>query len=479
MTSNDPVQQVGQLAVKLGLIQQEDLTEALDELGPSAKEPEELLRLLERKGKLTPFQSGKLLKGDLDGYFLGGYRLLYKFASGSFGRVWRAEDPRTGRVVALKVLRRRWSEDPHAIELFEREGRLGMTLKHPNIVEILAVGRDVVTGQYYIAMEFVEGGNLREILQARRKFEPAEALRIMEEAAAGLTYAYSRGITHRDVKLTNVLIASSGEAKLVDFGLAGLLAGGFGRKDDQHVDRTVDYAGLEKCTGVKHGDIRSDIYFLGCILYELLTGRPPLDMTKDKYARMQRHRFESVKPMSRDEVSGPASLFNLVETMMALDPKHRYQTPSQLLEAIRDVRREVEGRGSGKSGNGSSPARSVFVVESDTRLQDALREKLKELGYRVLIASDPARAVDRFRQQPFDALVVDAGTTGEEGLLVFERVLEESRRRALTCVGILVLNEDQASWSQKVPTNDHAAVLVRPLNLKQLHTRLQALLPPK
>src|SRR5262249_4510558 len=151
------------------------------------------------------------------------------------------------------------------VELFEREGKVGMTLHHPNLVEILAVSRDPITQQYYLVMEFVEGGNLREILTIRKKLEPAEALKIIDDAAAGLAYAYSRGITHRDMKLTNVLISSTGTAKVVDFGLAGM----YGRmrldlgkgKDDGQVDRTVDYAGLEKATGVSHGDTRSDIYF--------------------------------------------------------------------------------------------------------------------------------------------------------------------------------------------------------------------------
>ena len=483
MSNSDAVRRLGEHAVKQGLITPVQLEEALDELGPLVKDSEELLRILERRGLLTPYQSGKLAKGEVDGYFLGGYRLLYKIASGSFGRVFRADDPDTGRVVAIKVLRRRWSEDPHAIELFEREGKLGQTLQHPNIVEILRVGQDPVTRQYFIVMEFVEGGNVREILVTRKRFEPAEALRIIEEAATGMVYAYSRGVTHRDMKLTNVLISSSGVAKLVDFGLAGLFSSGFGRKDEEHVDRTVDYAGLEKATGVKQGDIRSDIYFLGCVLYEMLAGRSPLVMPKDKYARMQKHRFSEVKPMSKDEVTAPPSVFHLVETMMSLDPRHRYQTPSQLLDAIRDARRDVE---SGKeaaretSRGGAAAVRSVFVVERDQRLQDALREKLKDLGYRVFIAADPARALDRYRQQPYDGVIIDAGTTGEEGRLVFDQIFKEAARKTLPCAGILVLSEEQADWVKLVEARDHndkAVVLVRPVSLKQLHRKLQELVP--
>src|SRR5262245_50223209 len=145
---------VAQLAVKVGLITPAQLQEAYEEIGEKTTDLNKLLNTLERKGYLTPFQSSKLLKGDPDGYFLAGYRLLYKIASGSFGRVYRADDPRTGRIVAIKVLRRRWSEDKQRIELFNREGRVGMSLQHPNIVEILAVNQDVSTKQYFFVMEF-------------------------------------------------------------------------------------------------------------------------------------------------------------------------------------------------------------------------------------------------------------------------------------------------------------------------------------
>src|SRR5262249_4523048 len=157
-------------------------------------------RALERKGFMTNYQTAKVLKGDPDGFFLGGFRVLYKISSGSFGRVFRADDPRTGREVAVKVLRRRWSEDQARIDLFFREGKVGMSLKPPNIVEVLAVSQDPPSGQYYLVMEFVEGGNLREILQIRKSLSVAESLRIAEDATSGLAYAYSKGITHRDMK---------------------------------------------------------------------------------------------------------------------------------------------------------------------------------------------------------------------------------------------------------------------------------------
>jgi serine/threonine protein kinase len=432
---------------------------------------------MERKGYLTPWQSAKLLKGDPDGYFLGGYEILYKIASGSFGRVFRAEDPRSGRVVAIKVLRRRWSEDPQRIEFFEREGRVGMSLRHPNIVEILAVNRDPISGQYYLVMEFVEGGNVREILAIRKKLEPAEALRIIEDAASGLAYAYSRGITHRDMKLTNILISSQGTAKLVDFGLAKVYSS-MGLKDNERIERTVDYAGLEKATGVKSGDVRSDIYFLGCVLYEMLTGRPPLQATRDRFARMQKQRFDQVVPISRTELQAPASVFALVETMMSMDPQQRYQTPSQLLDAIKAARRDIESQNNGQATTraaGGPTSRSVFVAEADVKLQDAIREKLKELGYRVLLASNPMRALDRFRTQPFDAFILDAGTVGEDGLPVFERIMKEAARRELRCGGIIVFNEDQGRQAERVEPKPNIAVLVRPVTIKQLHRKLQEL----
>jgi len=465
---------VAQLAIKVGLITPEQLMEAFDEIGEKTTDLNKLLNVLERKGRLTPFQSAKLLKGDPDGYFLGGYRILYKIKAGSFGRVYRADDPRTGREVAIKVLRRRWSEDQQRIELFHREGQVGMTLHHPNIVEILAVSQDPVTGHYYIVMEFVEGGNLREILAIRKKLEALEALKWLEDAVQGLAHAYARGITHRDMKLTNILISSQGTAKLVDFGLAQIYAN-VGR-DDERVERTVDYAGLERATNVKSGDVRSDIYFLGCVLYELLTGRSPLEMTRDKHARMNPRRFSDTQPMQREEVDAPPSVFQLVETMMSLVPQRRYQTPSQLLDAIKAARRDIESGATRAKPMATGGPQSVYVIETDGKLMEAIRKKFKEEGFQVLMAIDPVRALDRFRQQPYQGLVIDARTTGEDGLMTFDRIMAEADRHGRLLAGVLLLSDEQADWVHRVHKRPTAAVLVGRITLKQLYRKVTELL---
>ena len=408
-----------QQAIKLGLVSPEQFDEIHEELGQRNPPLQEVLRVLERKAYLTPWQSGKLLKGDADGFFLGGYRILYKIASGSFGRVFRADDPSSGRIVAIKVLRRRWSDNPERIGLFEREGNVG--------------------------------------------------LKLTEDAAAGLAYAYSRGVTHRDVKLTNILISTQGTAKLVDFGLAQFYAGS-NREDERYrMERTVDYAGLERATGVKPGDVRSDIFFLGCVLYEMLVGRSPIELTKDRNARQAALRFQQVPPLPFEEVRAPASVFALVDTMLSLDPKRRFQTPSQLLDAVRAARRDLEGRTAGAG------QRSVYVVEGDEGLQERLRAGFKEAGYRVMVSADPTRALERYRQQPFDALIVDARTAGEDGRLVFQHILAEAALRQQPFVSILMLGKDQADWAERITPTKNSAVLVRPANFKQLRETLEGL----
>jgi serine/threonine protein kinase len=310
-------------------------------------------------------------------------------------------------------------------------------------------------------------------LKIRKTLTASEGLQIAEDCAAGLAYAYARGVCHRDIKLTNLLISTEGRAKLVDFGLAQFFST-VAKSDTEKVDRTVDYAGLERATNVKYGDVRSDIFFLGCVVFEMLTGRSPLDMTRDKYKRMHAQRFLSLEALKPGEIKAPPSVYHLVETMMALSPHQRYQTPSQLVEAVKTARREVAG-GTGAN----STTQTLFIVEKDVGLQEKMRERFKELGYRVLLSFDPVRALDRFRQQPFDALVVDAATVGEEGRLVFQQVLLEATTKQSPCVGIILFGQDQADEAARVTNTATTRAFIQPVKFGQLKRALKQMMQEK
>jgi CheY-like chemotaxis protein len=186
-------------------------------------------------------------------------------------------------------------------------------------------------------------------------------------------------------------------------------------------------------------------------------------------------------------VNGSAAVLPLVETMMALDPQRRYQTPSQLLEAVRQVRADLTwGGGNAKPAapaprpvEKAAPAGpTIFIVENDERLQDAMRDKFKKLGYRVLLAGTPARAADRYAQQPYAGLIVDIGTTGEDGLRVFKDVLQQARDKKLACGGVAIFSEDQVLLRKSLDLDAGGiTVLTRPVTLNQLTEHLQTLVP--
>jgi len=485
---------IGQLALKLGLASDFQVEECLFELDNKRAPAVDLVRMLERKRYLSAWQGAKLLKGETEGYFLGGYRLLYRIASGSFGRVYRGDDPRTGQVVAVKVLRNKWMQDKQKVDLFLREGKIGMEIRHPNIVSVLTVNQDNKTGQYFIVMEFIEGGNLRDLLQIRKKLTPEESARIIEESAQGLAYSFQRGMTHRDIKPTNILIAvATGQAKLVDFGLAEISEGGatggqVGRQDDKDkdydvaVDRTVDYAGLEKATNQKAGDVRSDIYFLGSVLFECVTGTPIMPQTRDRHERMQARRYQEVEATLRRNgpaLGVPAPLLTVLAKALAFDPNQRYQTPTSLVEALQACRAEMRGESADAGGASRTPAgpKTLFAVEVNERLKEAFREKFKARGFRVLISTDPNQAIKRYQQQPFHAAIVDAGSIGDEGIEVYNQLLAESDAAGLDLAAVLLLAESQVELSLDVNEHERGAVMVFPVSMKELINKIDNLIP--
>ena len=278
-------EKMAQKVFDLGLIDDRRLRQIWGELGSRDIDVDKFLQRLVRREILTNYQVGRLLDEAKHGFWYGDYKVLYMVGAGTFARVFRAAHKDTGRVVAVKVLRARFSRDREKYEAFIREGEIGKTLRHLNIVPIYEVSSN--RPNHFLVMEFVEGRSLKEFVKVRGRLDVFEAVRLTADIAAGLQHAFDKGVTHRDLKISNVLISSRGRAKIVDFGLAGIEDNSF---DDPASDfgnpRTIDYAALERATGVRANDPRSDIYFLGCVFYHMLCGEPALFETKDRVARM-------------------------------------------------------------------------------------------------------------------------------------------------------------------------------------------------
>src|SRR3954464_4349286 len=222
-------EQLAQRALDVSVVDDAQLQAAWNEAGSTGAPLDVFQKVLLRRGLLTQYPLCKLMRTEArTGFFYGDYKVLYCVGAGTFARVFRAVHRTTGQMFAVKVLRSSLSnpkginEKTHKplklyIDLFRREGEFGQKLKHPNIVEIHEVYSQGVT--HYIVMDFVEGRNLREFYRAGRRFGHVEAAHVMEGVMAGLNYALQQGVTHRDLKMSNVLVSSEGAAKLVDFGL--------------------------------------------------------------------------------------------------------------------------------------------------------------------------------------------------------------------------------------------------------------------
>ncbi len=427
---------------------------------------EEVQQYCLRQNWLTNWQLDRVLKDYRLGFFYGKYKVLYMCGAGTFARVYRCATPDAGDSVALKLLRARHSDSEPAIAQFLREGEIGLKLRHPNVVPVYDVFSERDT--HWFAMEFVEGNTLREFLRIRKQLEPLEAARVMIDVVSGITYASKLGYSHRDLKLTNVLISSRGTAKIADFGLAARQPG--------EVARTVDYAGLEKATRAPKDDPRSDIFFLGCMLYHILTGTPPLAETKDRVARGAPSRFLNVAP-PQQAPGVPDPLIQVLVRSMALNPAQRYQRPAEMLMDLRRAAERLGSRESAVRGTAASPepSHSVMVVESNAEMQNALRDGLKRSGFRVLVTIDPERALARLEENPklVDCMIFSTPELGKPALEAFNRLAELEHGRGMK--SILMLGEAHRKWEKHAQTGEHRKVLHMPLKLKALRAALASL----
>ncbi len=304
-----------------------------------------------------PPGAAPLLPEDLlrPGESVNGYVIDRMIGRGGMGEVYLAVQQSLGRKVALKILAERFSKDPAFVERFSREAAALANLSHPNIVSIIDKG--VWKGRYFFIMEYVDGVNLRKILH-QGKLSPEEALKMVPMLCDALAYAHERGIIHRDVKPENILFTKSGQPKIADFGLARLMQSDKPAEfpaitQSGTVMGTSDYMAPEARRSAKQADHRADIYSLGVVLYEMLTGELPLG----KFA-----------PPSR-KVQVDVRLDEVVLKTLEADPELRYQKAS---EVGRDVTQITEtgrtGRAAGIPASQAPPAPKRLVRRREGKI---------------------------------------------------------------------------------------------------------------
>lgn len=460
-TSDELVALLGQLR----LVDADSLLRCAAELPPGSS-ADALLTLLETRHLLTSFQAERIRRGETDGLVLGGYKLLYRNASGSFARVYRACSISDSGMIGVKVLRERWTSDPDMVRLFHREGDIGQRLKHPNIVPVY--GAFVQGAYHYITMEFVEGGNLRDFVKIRGRLAPEEACRYALDMAQALEYALQLGVTHRDLKMTNVLMSSHGVARLIDFGLAAddRLLSRLGTSDLQ---QALEYTTLEHGSGAPSNDPRSDLFFLGVILYELLSGVPPYPRTRDREERKRFSRYRDVRPVTAIEPSVPRRVAAIVDRLLRIAPAERFQSATELIPELRLALAEL-GHAAPASSNGEAES-TVLCVENRPQQQDLLRQYLSRHGYRVLLVNDVDRAIGRVKQQPPACVLLMADAIGDRAADDFSTILTLGRSHFVSAV--LVLGADQAHLQSAV-TNENplGRILQQPVRLRDLRTAI-------
>lgn len=271
---------------------------------------------------------------------LGEYELLEKLGQGGMGEVYKARQTRLDKIVALKILPKHRTADPHAQARFEREMKAVGRLRHANLIE--AYDAREIDGTAILVMEYIEGADLAQVCRKCGPLPVADACEVIRHTALGLQYAHEHGMVHRDIKPSNLMLTIEGQVKILDLGLALLQtpeavsgAGGETTSSEQ-IMGTVDYMAPEQAADSHRVDIGADIYSLGCTLYTLLAGQAPFTgpayVTKMK--KLLAHAQAPVPPLARFRSDVPKELIAILDHMLAKLPEQRFSTPADVAEAL-------------------------------------------------------------------------------------------------------------------------------------------------
>lgn len=333
----------GKMALDQGLCTSEELRRCIEETeARQATNPAMLKDLLVERGYLTKTQAHRVVntikeaRGSTAAHQIPGYLILGKLGAGAMAVVYKARQLSLDRMVAIKVLPKKFTENKEYVERFYKEGKAAGKLNHANIVQAVDVGE--AGGYHYFVMEYVEGKTLYDDLAAGKVYGEKEALDIIIQVAEALRHAHSVGLIHRDVKPKNIMINKEGIVKLADMGLARQTTDFEAAKLEKgKAYGTPYYISPEQIRGEMDVDGRADIYGLGATFYHLVTGRVPF-MADDPAEVMRRHLKDQLVPPDHINTSLSAGVSEVIEVMMAKNKKDRYSSVEELLIDLRAVR---------------------------------------------------------------------------------------------------------------------------------------------
>ena len=376
----------GRMAVDQRLCTEDELQRCQEEAKQrQASEPVSIEHLLIEHQFITKNQAHRLRSSIRDSKDtasqIPGYKVISKLGSGAMAVVYKAKQISLDRVVAVKVLPKRFSEKPDYIRRFFQEGKIAAKLNHNNIVQAIDVGE--AGGVYYFVMEYVEGKTLYDDLSKGKIFVESEALDVTIQLAHALQHAHSQGLIHRDVKPKNVMINTEGVVKLADMGLARETADIKAARNEQgKAFGTPYYIAPEQIRGELDIDGRADIYSLGATLYHMVTGRVPFDATTPSEV-MRKHLKEPLIPPDHLNTLLSAGISEVIEVMMAKNRQDRYANVDELLLDLEAIRK------------GQSPlrARQKFNLQALEQLEQGETVNIETKDTSVV----PAETVTRYR----------------------------------------------------------------------------------
>lgn len=330
---------------------------------------------------------------------LGDFLIRAEIGRGGMGTIYYATDTMLNRDVALKVVHPQLADNPQLMERFKIEAMTQARLNHPGIVTIFSFNR--IEGEYVIAMEYIPGRSLKEMLLERKRLQPAEAVDIITQVAEGLRYAHARNVIHRDIKPANILVGPDGKVKISDFGIAKIL-GTQGLTKTGMLIGTPWYTSPEQIIG-KEIDCRTDLYSLGVTFYEVLTGRVPFDSETNSEFQIQKAHLETPPP--RPSIFNPEIGIQLEKfILLALQKKvdKRFQSARDMIEELNRIR-----LGLTRAGMTFSPGVTQRIAVPGQRRRQWLRAPLNILAFLVLLAAGIALFLMLSGQRGMDDSQVD------------------------------------------------------------------------